>query len=116
MASVQEIRDLVVGYLVGEMSASDFANRFTPVLKAAISSRDAAAKQVGLEVHAQIAHYFNGFISEDEFRANLMPIGASVGAGIATVSYQIVRSIELEQAPVNPTPVPASFPDPVFTS
>lgn len=72
------------------------------MLKAAIQSRDGAAKELGLTVHAQIAHYFNGFISEDEFHANLEPFSAVAVQGLASVSVQIVKVAEPQFVTSNP--------------
>jgi hypothetical protein len=71
MASAQDIRELVLSYISGEISASDFANRFNPVFHAAIKSNDNSVKDLAFVVHAQISHYFHSLISESIFRENL---------------------------------------------
>jgi len=91
MASVQNIREMVSSYVSGEVSAADFANRFTPVLMDAIKSGDDVAKQIALAVHAQISEYFNGLISEDEFLVGLSPLGKSSSQGVAEISYEVQR-------------------------
>lgn len=100
MASVRDIRDLVNSYVAGE-SAADFANRFAPVLRAAIKSQDEAAKKLALAVHAEIAHYFNGFISEEDMRANLEPF-ADLNQGVPSVSVEVFRAYEPQVATSNP--------------
>jgi hypothetical protein len=89
MASIQNIRELVSNCLSGAISGSDLANRFTPILMAALRSQDDATKELALKVHSQLAHYANGFISEDQLRANLVPFGASTGMLVVKSSLEI---------------------------
>lgn len=112
MASAQDIRDLVSSYIARKISASDFANRFSPVLRAAIKSRDKSVKELALAVHAQISHHFNGFIPEEEFRSNLEPIGESAKQGVVSFSYQIVRTEKFVSMPAPSNPGYAAVIDP----
>lgn len=112
MASAQDIRELVLSYVSGEISASDFANRYAPVLKAVIKSRDNSVKELALIVHAQISHYFNGFIPEDEFRSNLQPIGEAANQAVMSFSFQVVKIVEVQSAPLsNPNRAAVIDPD-----
>jgi hypothetical protein len=116
MASVQDVRNLVSSYISGEISASDLANSFTPILKAAISSKDLAFKDVALAVHAQVAGFFNGLISEEALLANLKPIGDLAKQGLVSFSYQVVNVIESQPVASNPGFSTVVFPEVALTA
>jgi hypothetical protein len=98
MASVQNIRELVSNCLSGAISGSDLANRFTPILMAALKSQDVATKQLVLKVHSQLAHYVNGFISEEQLRVNLIPFGESMSVVKTSLNFHMVQHV-VQQAP-----------------
>jgi hypothetical protein len=103
MASAQDIRDLVSSYVAGNISAADFANRCSPMLRAAIKSHDGAAKALAFAIHAQISHYFHAFISENEFRSNLRPMEASPKQeAVVSFSYHIIKTVDIVPEPCNP--------------
>jgi hypothetical protein len=62
MASIQNISNLVEGFVSGEVPAKEFANGFVPIFKSALKS-DEYVRAVALAVHAQISHYFHAVIT-----------------------------------------------------
>src|ERR1700760_2630836 len=106
MASVQNIRELVSNCLSGAMSGSDLANRFTPILMAALRSQAAAAKELVLKVHSQLAHYGNRFSPEYPWPANLVPFGPSTGMLVVRSSFEfhVVQSAPPEMVSYNAAP------------
>jgi len=108
MASAQDIRKLVLRYVSGEISASDFANHSAPILKAAIKSHETSAKKLALAVHAQVAHYFNGLVLEGEFRSNLKLMSqepVNVMIGVSSINLSVNRYQVIETA----FPAPSAF-------
>ena len=101
MASVQDIRNLASSCASREISPSDLANRFTPVLRAAIKSQDPAVKRLALDVHAQVSHYFHGLISEEELLLRLGLFTKPLGQGVASLSFHVVHKAEPEVTSVN---------------
>lgn len=106
MISIQEIRKLVLSYLSGEISASEFANSYTPLFGSSLKSNDDSVRKLSLAVHAQISHFFNGLISEGDLRLKLRtlaePINYVVGAPVMNVSvnhYQVVEMAFLRNQP-----------------
>jgi hypothetical protein len=88
MISIQNISELVEGFVSGGIPASDLANSFALIFKSALKS-DPSVRAVALEVHAQISHYFHALISEDELRSNLHPYGALILQPKMTFVYPI---------------------------
>jgi len=101
MASAQDIRILVLSYVSGEISAPEFANRYAPILKAVIKSRDNSVKELALAVHVQVSHYFNGLISENQFRSNLRPLSeepVNVVIGVLSMNQSVNQYQTVETA------------------
>ena len=101
MASVKEIRGLVLSYLLGAIKAKELAGAISPIYRTLIDSGDHDAYDLSLRVDAQMSRYFAGYTSEDALRSALVSLAPpSEALQVAVASWRIDPRIASQTVPV----------------
>jgi hypothetical protein len=91
VVSVKVISNLALSYVEGDISAADFANKFSRMEQPSLKSHDIALRALVSGIHAQIFHFFHSLISENEFRQSVEILARQVSMNFSTDPSAILK-------------------------